>query len=80
MITIEEFKASASRYSRCMAWTLVGSVLAVIAFMGLVARFRDPLRDIYTRTFGEPAAEILIGLSPLPAVVILLGSLWYSEY
>jgi endogenous inhibitor of DNA gyrase (YacG/DUF329 family) len=79
MMTIDEFKASASRYSRGMAWALLGSVLAVIAFLGLVAMFRDPLRDIYTRTFGGPGAEILVGLSPFPAVLILIGSLWYAE-
>jgi endogenous inhibitor of DNA gyrase (YacG/DUF329 family) len=79
MTTIDEFNASVSRYRRCLIWTVVGNVLVISVYLGLLLISRDLIRDACTRKLGGPAAEILAGLAPFPAVLVLFGSLWYVE-
>jgi hypothetical protein len=79
MITIDQFKYSASRYTRCTLATVLGSVFAVVLAILLIKVFHDPLLSFYVQWFGESTAAILISISPFPAILILFGSLWYSE-
>lgn len=79
MMTFDEFQASASKYNRCIWRTLLWFVLATVACFGLLALFVEPLSDFYVRTFGEPAAGRLTALSVVTPLLILIGSVWYSE-
>jgi hypothetical protein len=79
VLTIREFNVAASAYQRSLIVVVVAPLLILAACFAVVLSFRDSLRVLYSREFGEPAAEVLIGLTPLPALLILLALLWIHE-
>jgi DNA-directed RNA polymerase subunit RPC12/RpoP len=78
-LTIREFNAAASAYQRWLIAVVVAPLLTLVACFAVVLSFRDTLRAYYTREFGAPAAEVLIGLTPVPAVLVLFALLWIHE-
>ncbi len=80
-MTIDKFNQAASEYQRSVFIALglgtFASILTVGACSWLVRVLT--LRTFYTEHFGEPASEILLGLTPFPAIPVLLAFIWYGE-
>lgn len=79
MLSISEFRDAVAAYNRRMVLTFSLTLLVLFAFLGTVALFREPLLALLARQFGEVASEIIVGLSPAPALAILLGGIWLGE-
>lgn len=53
------------------------TILTVILCFAVVLPFRDQIKDLVVDRFGLPAAELAIGLTPSPALVVLfIGIFW----
>jgi hypothetical protein len=56
------------------------AIVVVFACFAVVAPFRDTIRAHYEQWFGNMVAETLMGLTPLPALLVLFGGLWLGEW
>ncbi|MCU0713870.1 MAG: hypothetical protein MUC43_17565 [Pirellula sp.] len=64
---------------RVMAFAGV-TILTVILCFAVVLPFRDQIRDSLADRFGMPAAELAIGLTPTPALLVMfIGILWLQR-
>jgi hypothetical protein len=79
-MTIEDFNVAGSAYTRRIF--IVGGLAVVVMFacFAVVVPFRDALRTQYEEWFGKVAAEALMGLTPLPGLLVLIGGLSVVEY
>lgn len=56
------------------------TILTVILWFAVVLPFRDQIKDWVAERFGLSAAELAIGLTPSPALlVMLIGILWLQR-
>ncbi len=79
MLTIEEFNAAGSAYVR-RGFVVIGLTFVVMfACFAVVVSFRDAIQAHYEQWFGHMVAETLMGLTPMPAVLVLFGGLWLGE-
>ena len=79
MTTIAEFNAAIAQHSRRGLMLIVTCGTAGLACLAVTMWFRDSLRAFCVRSFGEVAAEILMGFSPMPAVVVLFAGILIFE-
>jgi hypothetical protein len=79
MLSIQEFNAATSAYTKRFLVVSALTVLTMFACLAAAAAYRDPLRVFYTRLFSEPVAEALMGLAPAPALIVLVAGLWLGE-
>jgi len=83
-MTVEEFNQSASEYQRRIL-AVIG--LAAFACFGCFAISlwifdvlgQQAIKALYVKYLGNIGSEILLGLTPLPAVLILFACIWYGE-
>ena len=74
---IDVFNAACSRWIRRNLIVVVLTLATVVACFGAVIPFRDPICAFYTQRFGLPAAEIMMGLTPWPALLVMFaGMVW----
>lgn len=56
------------------------TILTVILCFAVVLPFRDQIRDWVAERFGLSAAELAIGLTPTPALLVMfIGILWLQR-
>jgi hypothetical protein len=76
---VEEFNAAASAYTRRVCVIRVAIVLTLTVCLVVGAVFQNIVRGLLIRLFPEPAAEIIMGLAPTPALIVLFGGLLANE-
>jgi hypothetical protein len=76
---IQEFNEAVSQYRRRTLTVLGFILLLMVPYFTLVLTFVDRLRRFYTVNFGEGTADVLMGLSPLPALIALLVGLGLND-
>ena len=70
-MSIEEFNAASSAHLQRMCVAIVASLVTLFLCFAVFIPFRDTIHDFYTRQFGDAAAEVLMGMTPLPGVIVL---------
>src|SRR5438093_1462240 len=76
MLTIDEFNRVASACQRKIVISVVLSGILAFAFLGAMLLFRDPIYAFLAREFGAAAADDLMGLVLLPALIVLFRVIW----
>ena len=79
MITIKEFNEATSRYTKRVLRMAAVSVTAMFGCFAIVLPFRDAVHGFYVAQFGDVAAELLLGMTPFPAVVVMFVGIWLVE-
>jgi hypothetical protein len=79
VLSIPDFNTAMSGYNRRMLVVIAATVIALLACLGAAALFRDDLRAFYLQRLGETACDVLLGLSALPALLVLFVGLWMHE-
>ncbi len=83
MLSIEEFNSAVSsqarRLSIVIASLVVATVLTLAACFGIVGFYRDPIRNFLVERFGSDVGEALMGFTPFPALVVIIGGLLVNE-
>lgn len=75
----EQFNAACSRYARTVILVVLVTVAVMCALYGLYLPFKHGIRSFCARAFGPDAAEILMGLVPLPAVIAMYTGYWWTR-
>jgi hypothetical protein len=79
VLTIEEFNAAASAHRRRLLGVIAAPLVTIAVCFAVVIPFKSAFRGFFRREFGEVAAEVFIGLTPLPALLVLAGVLWWHQ-
>jgi len=79
MIEIDDFRTATSAYVRRTYIVMALSLLTMFAGFGVALAFKTEIRDFCQKHFSEPTSEMLRGLAPFPAVLVLFIGLWLSE-
>ncbi len=79
MITIKEFNEATSRYTKRVLRMAAVSVIALFGCFAIVLSFRDAVHGFYIAKFGDAAAELLLGMTPFPAVAVMFVGIWLVE-
>lgn len=75
----EQFDRARSRYARTAIAAALLAVAATAAWFGLYWPFKQGIRGFCAEAFGPDAAEILMGLAPLPAVIAMYTGWWWTQ-
>ena len=73
---IDDFNAACTAYERGMLRAAIPAAVTLALCFGIVLPFRDAVQAYYQRQCGDVAAEFLLGLTPLPAVVVMFFCFW----
>ena len=77
--SVENYSRECTRFQ----WRVVGlgaaAILAMLGCFGLVLPFRNQIKAMLVDQFGLPTAEIVLGLTPLPAVVVFFVGLFWLQ-
>jgi hypothetical protein len=79
MTTIDDFNVAVAHHTKRGLTMIVTCGTAGLGCLAVTAWFSDTLRGFCDRSFGEAAAEILMGLSPMPSVVVLFAGILMFE-
>jgi hypothetical protein len=79
MLSIQEFNAATSAYTKRFLVVSALSVIIMFACFAVVGVWRDPLLVFCTGHFSEPVAEALTGVAAAPALIVLVAGLWLGE-
>lgn len=79
MITIEQFNNATSRYTKRMLRLAIATSATVFGCLAIVIPFRDSIRGFYVAQFDEVAAELLLGMTPFPIVLVMLVGICLVE-
>lgn len=79
VITTKEFSEAMSRYRKRVLWMAAVSVIALFGCFAIVLPFRDAVHGFYVAKFGDAAAELLLGMTPFPAVPVTFVGIWLVE-
>src|SRR6202040_1834536 len=77
--SINEFNAASCTHVRRFLVVAAATVVVLIGCFGCGILFRDSLHAFYIQWFGESVAEVLMGLTPAPALLVLFGGIWLVE-
>ncbi len=76
-MTVDKFRQATEQYQRSIlikiGWAALLGVVTTAASMVLATAL-----DL-ARWFGEPAEEILVGISPFPGILMFIGLVWFWE-
>lgn len=76
-LELESYIHACDQYLRRVVIFAGVTILTVILCFAVVLPFRDQIKDWVAEGFGLPAAELAIGLTPSPALVVLfIGIFW----
>jgi DNA-directed RNA polymerase subunit RPC12/RpoP len=77
---VQQFNAACALWLRGMLVVMGLTIATLVACFGFAIRFRDAMRAFYTGRFGATAAEILIGLTPFPSILVLFAGLAFLHW
>ncbi len=76
LTNIERFNQACSRHARRGLIVAGITIATVFACFAGVLPFKHGIRAFYAQHFGRPAAEILMGLTPFPALLVMFAGFW----
>jgi hypothetical protein len=74
--TVEEFRTACSRIARWAVVLIVTTLAVTFACFAALLPIRDQVRGAYERLLGAAAADTLIGLTPLPGLLVMFVGIW----
>ena len=75
LVSIDEFKAAMSRYTRQVVLTMLGGGLVMLLYSGIIGAYFNEIRARYSSRFEEPTTELLIGLTMFPGLLAFFVAL-----
>lgn len=79
-LDIQSFKHACGRYLRCTLVVAIATMGAMGACFAVMLTFKEPIKSAYVEWVGESTAEVLVGLTPLPAVLVMaVGFAWLQR-
>ncbi len=79
MLSIENFNAAVSAYYRRLNAVIVATLFTAILCVAVYYPFKDSIDRFYTRQFGEAAAQVFMGMTMFPALVVMFFGFWMNE-
>jgi len=76
---IDRYVQECNRFQWRAIAIAVGTVLFMFACFALMIPFRDQVKYYVSAWYGAPTAEIVIGLTPFPSVIVLFASLFWLQ-
>ncbi len=74
---VDRYIRECNRFQWRVIAIAVGTVLFMLACFALMIPFRDQVRHFVSAWYGAPTAEIVVGLTPFPSVIVLFASLFW---
>ncbi len=76
-LDIEQFNRACSRYGRGVLTVAGLAIVTAFGCFAVVLPFKQEIRAFYMGHFGAGAAEILMGLTPFPAIPVMFAGFWW---